>query len=131
MLLVLFGGSGGSGNDVPLLFDSGRGGAPLVRFVLLVLLLLPWPLETCIGAVTAGGYGRLGGGRAAVAGEGAGGAVPGSGTGLALPAIPRGPLLSGGRPVVGKSDFLGADGPPLATPGREEARVAEVVVVML
>lgn len=53
--------------------------------------------------------------------------MPGSGTGLALP---RGPLLSCGRPVVGKSDFLGADG-PLATPGSEEARVAEVVVVML
>lgn len=126
MLLVLFGG-GGSG-PVPLLFDSGRGGAPLVfRLELLLLLLLlvllllicaapvgNGPLETCpeVDVVTAGGYGRLGGGNAAGAGDGAGAVVPGKGTGLALPAIPKGPLLSSGRPVVGKSNFLGADGTP-------------------
>lgn len=136
MLLVLFGGKGGSGN-VPLLFDSGRGGAPLVRFVLLLLLLvvlllllllLTGPLATCCtGCAVTGGYGRLGGGRAAGAGDGAGGAVPASCTGLALPPMPRGPLLSGGRPVVGKSGFLGTDGVACA-PGNEEARV--VVVVM-
>lgn len=90
-----------------MLLDSGRGGAPLlVKFV----LLFTAPFETCIGVET-GGYG---GGRAAGAGEGAGGAGPGrpvgAGTGLALPSMPSGPLLSGGRPVVGKSDFRGAAG---------------------
>lgn len=60
------------------------------------------------------GGGRLGGGNAAGAGEGAGGAGPlfvgGTGTGLALPPSPKGPLLRG-SPVVGKSDdFLGAAG---------------------
>lgn len=114
MLLVLFGG-GGSGND-PLLLDSGRGGAPLVRLVLLPLLVVP--LDTATG-----GYGRLGGGRAAGAGDGAGAAVPGTGTGLALPVMPRGPLLSGGRPVGGNSDFLGADGLP---PGNDDASVVVV-----
>lgn len=128
--MVLFGG-GGSEN-VPLLFDSGRGGAPLVRFVLLLLLL--GPLETCsVVCVTGGGYGRLGGGRAAGAGEGAGGAaVPGSGTGLALPPIPMGPLLSGGKPVDGKSAFRGTEGlVACPAPGKEDAKVAVVVVVVI
>lgn len=140
---------GGWGN-APLLFDSGRGGAPLAARRRLVLLLLAFvvlvPFETCIGAVTAGGYGRVssgGGGRAAAAGDGAaagGAAVPGSGgTGLALPPIPpppNGPLLSGGKPVVGKSDFLGANGlactdPVPDDPGSDEARVAVVVVAVI
>lgn len=123
VLLVLFGGS--SSEPVPLLLDSGRGGAPLlVRLVMLLLLLVllllicaapagNGPLETCAGVVlTGGGYGRLGGGNAAGAGDGAGTVEPDKATGLALPAIPKGPLLSGGRPVVGKSNFLGADGTP-------------------
>lgn len=134
---------GGRGN-APLLFDSGRGGAPLAARRRLVLLLLAFvvlvPFETCIGAVTAGGYGRVssgGGGRTAAAGDGAaagGAAVPGSGgTGLALP---PGPLLSGGKPVVGKSDFLGANGlactdPVPDDPGSDEARVAVVVVAVI
>lgn len=134
---------GGWGN-APLLFDSGRGGAPLAARRRLVLLLLAFvvlvPFETCIGAVTAGGYGRVssgGGGRAAAAGDGAaagGAAVPGSGgTGLLLP---NGPLLSGGKPVVGKSDFFGANGlactdPVPDDPGSDEARVAVVVVAVI
>lgn len=112
-LLVLFGGGCGS---APLLLDSGLGGAPLVaRLVLLVVVVAP--LETVTG-----GYGRLGGGRAAGAGDGAGAAVGGIATGLALPARPSGPLLSGGRPVVGKSNFRGADGP---------VGTAEVVVLVV
>jgi hypothetical protein len=63
---------------------------------------------TCIGVGYGGG--KLGGGKAAGAGDGAGPLlVDGTGTGLALPPSPNGPLLRG-SPVVGKSDFLGAAG---------------------
>uniref|UniRef100_A0A182J9T3 Uncharacterized protein n=1 Tax=Anopheles atroparvus TaxID=41427 RepID=A0A182J9T3_ANOAO len=81
----------------------------------LLLLLLPpggpVPLPTAADEPPDCG-GRLGGGRAAGAGDGAGGAGPaaaqgGAGTGLALPARPSGPLLSG-SPVEGCSDFRGA-----------------------
>lgn len=130
--MVLFGGGGaGRSGNVPLLFDSGRDGATLL---LLEWVLVVPPLATDSGVVT-GGYGRLGGGRAAGAGDGAGRAVPESGTGLALPPKPpKGPLLSGGRPVVGKSDFLGTAGlllllPAADAPGNEDANVVVVVVI--
>lgn len=73
---------------------------------------------TCSGAVEQGG-GRLGGGKAAGAGDGAGGAGPllagGHGTGLKLklPPSPICPLLSSGTPEDGKvsTDFRGATAP--------------------
>lgn len=114
MLLVLFGGCdaagavavGGNSGNVPELFDSGRGSDPLVVRLLPLLLLLPLaPIEAPAG------YGRLGGGgRAAGAGDGLGVPAACNGkTGLALPPKPiiAPPLLSGVRPVVEKSDFLG------------------------
>lgn len=115
MLLVLFGGG-----CAPLLLDSGRGGAPLVARLVLVAPGASGPLDTVTG-----GYGRLGGGKAAGAGDGAGAAVGGNATGLALPAKPKGPLLSGGRPVVGKSNFRGAVGLGCTTPVDTVVVVAE------